>query len=195
MKIYQIIVFLFLLMLGLMNSSHCQPLILKGSFFAIPGEGMIYEIGMGAEVRILPRISFDAWYQKRNETGDNEYFRNTYLLSLRYYPYFKKSFFKHVFVGPVYRYSDFIQHPDQSEISEYHYYTNSAGILAGKNIHLGKRFLLDISTGPFVYFNSNSKSIEHDTQNVLGSIMILISDQLDWRTFIKLGIKIGYVPE
>ena len=141
-----------------------------------------------SEVRLWPCISLEALYQKRNEIGDNDYYRNIYLISGRYYPASKKSFFHNTYLSPVYRYADFTQRPDQSDVPEYNYYTHSSGLLFGKNLNFGKGFLLDLSTGPFVYFSSSAKAIEHDTQNILGSLTLLINDQLGWENLYKIRI-------
>ena len=113
MKSYQFLLVSLWIILGSAISTISQPLTLKGFLFAIPGDGVSYEVTFGAEVRLWPRISLEALYQKRNEIGDNDYYRNIYLISGRYYPASKKSFFHNTYLSPVYRYADFTQRPDQ----------------------------------------------------------------------------------
>jgi len=195
MKCYQYLILSFYFCFGSSISSLSQPLTLKGFFVGFPGDEGIFEISIGTEVKLWRSISLEALYQKRNESSDNDYFRNIYLISVNYYPDFNKRFFHNSYLSSVYRYADFIQHPDQSDFPEYHYYTNSAGLLFGKNLHFGKRFLFDISTGPFMYFSSAANAIRHDTPNILGSLMLMINDQLDWRAYFKFGFKIGHIPD
>ena len=119
-------------------------------------------LSIGIENKFTEQLALEVSYNYNVERSDNDYFRNRFLISGRFYLSDSSKIWKDVFIGPSYRYCKIKHYPDQSEIPEIFYHTRAFGINLGKIFNLYKRLSLDFSMGTYYFDPTSRRAIYSD---------------------------------
>lgn len=165
----QIVLIFFLL---LTNISFAQTVLVKG--FVLPpivfGDGAAFFGIIAVENKFTPNCAVELEYQNFTTLGDNDYFKHRFYISFRHYFTSDKKFVNNIFLSPRYRFSYIKQIPDQSDEDKILYRTHSMGIEVGKQITLNKKWIFEMSPGPYYFLSDDNDANTGD--HALSSIYV-----------------------
>ena len=124
-----------------------QDIRIKGLFFPF------LEHSIAVENLTNKNVSVQVTYQNQIELGDNVYYHHRVVPSIRYYFSSDKSFINRLYIDVFYRYVFIRHYPDQSVVPFYNYYSNSLGLMGGRQFFLSDRFLIDFAVGYYYIYS------------------------------------------
>lgn len=177
------------------SSSLAQKNIVKGRVGIFPLGHKIYSLGIGYERVVSDRISLQLLYNSYGGTfgldGPSKYYQGI-VPEVRYYFGKKESLRRKVFIGGFTEIYKAKLYPGMIEpsLNDYLIETNgisiNPGVLIGKNISLGKRFLFDIYVGyRYKIFNGEQNYRDVDTLGTYNK------KYQEGKSGIRIGLNLG----
>lgn len=173
-----------------------QQNIIKGRIAYFPEFGTYYSFGIGYERKVTDNISLQLLYNilgaKGEADGPSSYV-NGFVPEVRYYVGNQEEWRKKMFVVGFVEIYQVRAHPGMTETGQNDYLETTSGnsinpgILVGKNISIGMRFLIDIYAGyKFKLFNGQQTYRDMDTN------LIYYEDYKEGKSGIRVGINLGF---